>query len=143
MLAQIGPTYQAALGRPQDMDALLEAIAPYKNRCGRLAATWRVSLLIKPCSCVHHCTTSPPPHACTMGLVHRDPGTELEEEFVDNLFDVVCAALVDDRNKPQFVDSEGVELMLLMLKNKRYARAGALKTLDFACTQYVKLVAPA
>lgn len=78
-----------------------------------------------------------------MGLVHRDPGTELEEEFVDNLFDVVCAALVDDRNKPQFVDSEGVELMLLMLKNKRYARAGALKTLDFACTQYVKLVAPA
>lgn len=68
---------------------------------------------------------------------HRDPDTELEEEFVDNLFDVVCAALVVDDNKPQFVESEGVELMLLMLKNKRYARAGALKTLDFACARCV------
>lgn len=68
---------------------------------------------------------------------HRDPGTELEEEFVDNLFDVVCAALVVDANKAQFVSSEGVELMLLMLKNKRYARGGALKTLDFACTRCV------
>ncbi len=60
----------------------------------------------------------------------------MEEEFIDNLFDVVCACLMLDDNKPHFIAGEGVELMLLMLKNKRYARGGALRTLDFACTRY-------
>ena len=41
-------------------------------------------------------------------------------------------------NKERFVAAEGIELMLLVIKNKKYARLAALKTLDFALTRCVR-----
>ena len=39
-----------------------------------------------------------------------------EEEFMGNVFDTLCAALTESENKKLFIDSEGVDLMVLMLK---------------------------
>ena len=37
----------------------------------------------------------------------RDPTTTEEEEFLENMFDVVCACLMLPDNKPAFVEAEG------------------------------------
>lgn len=64
----------------------------------------------------------------------RDPGTTEEEEFVENVFNVLCAVIMDPAAKDAFVEAEGVELMVLILKGRTAARTGALKCLDFATT---------
>uniref|UniRef100_A0A7S3R3A3 Beta-catenin-like protein 1 N-terminal domain-containing protein n=1 Tax=Dunaliella tertiolecta TaxID=3047 RepID=A0A7S3R3A3_DUNTE len=66
----------------------------------------------------------------------RDPGTAEEEEFMQDCFDVLCSAMMLPENKQAFVKAEGVELMWLMLANKRQSRFGALKLLDYAATRY-------
>ncbi|KAK9819671.1 hypothetical protein WJX72_000948 [[Myrmecia] bisecta] len=65
----------------------------------------------------------------------RDPQTTDEEEYIENLFDALCSCLMNELNKTKFVGDEGVELMVLIMKGKRFARAGACKTLDFALTR--------
>jgi hypothetical protein len=45
-----------------------------------------------------------------------NPGSIEEEEMVENLFDVICAALTLPDNQPVFQASEGMDLMLLMIK---------------------------
>ena len=63
----------------------------------------------------------------------RDPGkgTE-EEEFVENVFDCVTCCVDDQEGKMQFLDSEGVELCLIMLKEGKMSRPRALRLLDHA-----------
>ncbi|BDA41413.1 beta-catenin-like protein 1 [Coccomyxa sp. Obi] len=78
------------------IDALLQAIAPYKNKL---------------------------------------PSSDDETEYVENLFNALCATLMTPKNRQVFVDAEGVELMVLILKQKKAVRASALKALDFACTR--------
>lgn len=39
-----------------------------------------------------------------------------ETEFMENIFDALCSALGETENKKLFLDSEGVDLMVLMLK---------------------------
>jgi len=71
----------------------------------------------------------------------RDPASHEEEEFMENIFDVLSSCLLVQDNKQLFVEAEGVQLMLLILKRKKsIARAGALKTLDFAMTKYAPAV---
>eukprot|EP00242_Pyramimonas_sp_CCMP2087_P011677 CAMPEP_0198198424 /NCGR_PEP_ID=MMETSP1445-20131203/1901_1 /TAXON_ID=36898 /ORGANISM="Pyramimonas sp., Strain CCMP2087" /LENGTH=584 /DNA_ID=CAMNT_0043867989 /DNA_START=217 /DNA_END=1968 /DNA_ORIENTATION=+ len=65
----------------------------------------------------------------------REPHTSDEEEMVANLFDAMCWVVMHSENKEKFVQAEGIELMLLIMKNKRFARLSALKTLDFALTR--------
>ena len=81
----------------------------------------------------------------------REPADEQEQELVENFFDALCAALLlpeareDARsretpsarqpqpapravqNKESFVAVEGVELMLLIIKGKHFARSAAVK----------------
>lgn len=46
----------------------------------------------------------------------HDPTDAEEIEFLENLFDILCATLATKRNKLQFYESEGTELMCIFLK---------------------------
>ena len=61
----------------------------------------------------------------------RDPEKESdEEEFAENLFDCL-ACLVEERAAGEkFVEGEGVELSLIMLREGRLSKARALRVLD-------------
>lgn len=65
----------------------------------------------------------------------RDPKTSEEEELVENLFDALCSVVMPGDNKERFVKAEGVELMIIVMKQKKRAYASALKALDFATTR--------
>ncbi|KAF9652244.1 DUF1716-domain-containing protein [Thelephora ganbajun] len=62
----------------------------------------------------------------------RDPADGEETEFMENVFDALCSALAEPENKQLFLDSEGVDLMVLIMKEKKLARSRAIKTLDYA-----------
>lgn len=62
----------------------------------------------------------------------RDPADEEETEFMENVFDALCSCLLLDANKKRFLNDEGVELMVIMLKEKKQSRMRALKVLDHA-----------
>lgn len=51
---------------------------------------------------------------------------------MENTFDALCSALLLDANKPRFLESEGVELMVLILRSREAARLCALRVLDHA-----------
>ncbi|KAG8919051.1 hypothetical protein FRC02_001962 [Tulasnella sp. 418] len=62
----------------------------------------------------------------------RDPVDADEAEFMENLFDALCSALSEPENKKLFLDGEGVELMVIMMKEKMLARSRSIKVLDHA-----------
>lgn len=64
--------------------------------------------------------------------------TPEEEEFVENVFDILCAVLMENAGKRSFLENEGVELMMLMLKGRTLIRTAALKCLDFATTKFIE-----
>ena len=66
----------------------------------------------------------------------QDPHNSDEEELMQNLFDILCSCLMIQELKVQFVEAEGVELMWIMLENKKSSRLGAIKCLDFVTTRY-------
>ena len=63
----------------------------------------------------------------------RDPikGSD-EEEFVENVFDCTTCCVDESDGKQRFLDSEGVELCLIMLKEGGMSRSRALRLLDHA-----------
>ena len=54
---------------------------------------------------------------------------------MENCFDSLCSALMPPENKERFVKAEGVELMIIICKQKRVAYSSAVKALDFALTR--------
>lgn len=62
----------------------------------------------------------------------KDPQDAEEAELVENVFDCLSAALEQPRNKLHFLKAEGIELMILTIKERRYASRGALKALAAA-----------
>lgn len=62
----------------------------------------------------------------------RDPVNADETEFMENLFDALCSALAEPEVKSFFLASEGVDLMLLMMREKLQSKSRAIKTLDYA-----------
>ncbi|KAF9057607.1 DUF1716-domain-containing protein [Panaeolus papilionaceus] len=62
----------------------------------------------------------------------RDPVDADETEFMDNLFDSLCSALHESKIKKSFLDTEGTDLMVLMMKEKKMAQIRAIKVLDHA-----------
>ncbi|KAF8845818.1 DUF1716-domain-containing protein [Paxillus ammoniavirescens] len=62
----------------------------------------------------------------------RDPVDADETEFMDNLFDSLCSALSEPEIKSLFLASEGVDLMVLMMKEKLQSKSRSIKTLDYA-----------
>lgn len=62
---------------------------------------------------------------------NKDPKQE-EREYMDNLFNCLCAILSTEEGKKQFRVLEGIELMMLMLKSSKSSRIRALRVLNFA-----------
>lgn len=63
----------------------------------------------------------------------RDPakGTE-EEEYVENIFDCVTCLVDSPDGKAKFLDAEGIELCLIMLREGKMSKPRALRLLDHA-----------
>ncbi|XP_055542333.1 beta-catenin-like protein 1 [Wyeomyia smithii] len=62
----------------------------------------------------------------------HDPSTTEEQEFMENLFNSLCSALMSSDNREKFLKGEGLQLMNLMLREKKLSRNGSLKVLDHA-----------
>lgn len=64
----------------------------------------------------------------------RDPAKDSdEEEYVENLFDTLICLADEDFGKDKFVQGEGIELALIMLKEGKFSKPRALRVLDHAC----------
>lgn len=64
----------------------------------------------------------------------HDPGSTDEREFMENLFNCLCVSLMYIPNRKAFLDGEGLQLMNLMLRERKESRSCALKVLDYAMT---------
>ncbi|KAL1587923.1 hypothetical protein WHR41_03174 [Cladosporium halotolerans] len=63
----------------------------------------------------------------------RDPPKDSpEEEYVENVFDALTCVLDESAGKAAFVEAEGVELVLIMLKEGGFSKQRALRALDHA-----------
>eukprot|EP00658_Telonema_sp_P-2_P035132 TRINITY_DN2559_c0_g1_i2.p1 TRINITY_DN2559_c0_g1~~TRINITY_DN2559_c0_g1_i2.p1 ORF type:complete len:315 (-),score=112.05 TRINITY_DN2559_c0_g1_i2:488-1432(-) len=62
----------------------------------------------------------------------REPKSAEEQELAENCFDILCSCLMVPTNQQIFLDHEGLELMLIMVKEKGFAKRRALKVLNFA-----------
>jgi beta-catenin-like protein 1 len=63
----------------------------------------------------------------------RDPAKDSdEEEFVENLFDALICLVEEDSGKEKFVEAEGIELALIMLREGKFSKPRALRVLDHA-----------
>ncbi|KAH6583816.1 hypothetical protein BASA60_001252 [Batrachochytrium salamandrivorans] len=60
----------------------------------------------------------------------KDPADPDETEFFENVFDTICLCLDLRRGKTDFVDAEGIELMLMMIKSGKMSRMRAIKVID-------------
>ncbi|KAH8331277.1 hypothetical protein KR067_013571, partial [Drosophila pandora] len=79
----------------------------------------------------------------------HDPGSNEEQEFMQNLFNCLCSALMARENRDRFLSGEGLQLMNLMLREKKMSRNGSLKVLDHAmagqdgrdnCNKFVEIL---
>ncbi|XP_002738738.2 beta-catenin-like protein 1 [Saccoglossus kowalevskii] len=62
----------------------------------------------------------------------HDPSSNEEYEMMENLFNSLCSALMLTANRDRFLKGEGLQLMNLMLREKKLSRNSALKVLDHA-----------
>ncbi|XP_075146700.1 beta-catenin-like protein 1 [Haematobia irritans] len=62
----------------------------------------------------------------------HDPSSTEEQEYMENLFNCMCSALMAKENREKFLKGEGLQLMNLMLREKKMSRNGSLKVLDHA-----------
>jgi beta-catenin-like protein 1 len=63
----------------------------------------------------------------------RDPPKDTpEEEYVENVFDALTCVLDETAGKTAFLEAEGVELTLIMLKEGGFSKQRALRALDHA-----------
>ncbi|KAJ9645477.1 hypothetical protein H2204_001057 [Knufia peltigerae] len=63
----------------------------------------------------------------------RDPEKDSdEEEYAENLFDCLACVVEEKIPADKFIEGEGVELCLIMLREGRLAKARALRVLDHA-----------
>ncbi|KAI9499627.1 Catenin-beta-like protein [Zychaea mexicana] len=68
------------------------------------------------------------------GYRKKDPEDEDESEMVENFFNALCSGLNEPEIKEKFLEGEGVELMVIMLKERTLARIRAMKVLNYALT---------
>ncbi|KAK1921422.1 Catenin-beta-like protein [Papiliotrema laurentii] len=62
----------------------------------------------------------------------KDPSDGEEVEFMEDMFNCLCTALAEPEMKEAFLEAEGVELMIIMMKEKLLARTRSIKVLDYA-----------
>lgn len=79
----------------------------------------------------------------------HNPANDEEQEMMENLFDCLCSLLLHSPNRDKFLKAEGLQLMNLMLREKKISRSGALKVLNHAligvegkdnCTKFVDIL---
>jgi hypothetical protein len=46
----------------------------------------------------------------------RDPSSADETEFMENVFDILCSSLIEPETKHLFLQEEGVDLMVIIMK---------------------------
>lgn len=61
-----------------------------------------------------------------------DPEKGQEEEYMENLFEALICIVDEPEGKIKFVEAEGVELCLIMLKEGKKSKLDALRVLDHA-----------
>jgi beta-catenin-like protein 1 len=63
----------------------------------------------------------------------RDPPKDTpEEEYAENVFDALTCVLDEAAGKTAFLEAEGIELVLIMLKESNFSKPRALRALDHA-----------
>lgn len=63
-----------------------------------------------------------------------DPEKESEEEeYMENLFNCLTSLVDEPEGKSKFIDAEGVELCLLMVRDGKTSKSRSLKVLDHVC----------
>ncbi|KAH8692368.1 DUF1716 domain protein [Talaromyces proteolyticus] len=63
----------------------------------------------------------------------RDPEKDSdEEEYVENLFDCLTCVVDEEEGKAKFLESEGIELAQIMLREGKLSKQRALRVLDHA-----------
>lgn len=55
-----------------------------------------------------------------------------EEEYVENLFDCLTCLIESEAGRQKFIEAEGIELALIMLREGKFSKQRALRTLDHA-----------
>ncbi|CAG0879498.1 unnamed protein product [Darwinula stevensoni] len=79
----------------------------------------------------------------------HDPSSSEESEMMENLFDCLCSSLMYIPNRDRFLKGEGLQLMNLMLREKKLSRNGALRVLNHAlsntegidnCNKFVEIL---
>ena len=70
---------------------------------------------------------------CLAYYKRRDPSSPEELELMENLFNCLCTTLVCVANRSKFLKGEGLQLMILMMKEKKLlSKSSSLKVLDHA-----------
>ncbi|CAB3988241.1 beta-catenin 1 [Paramuricea clavata] len=86
---------------------------------------------------------------CLSAYKPRDPSTANEIEYMENLFNCLCSSLMAIPNRERFLKGQGLQLMILMLREKKLSRRSALKVLDYAmqgvegadnCTKFIDVL---
>lgn len=67
-----------------------------------------------------------------------DPTSSDEVEYMENLFNCLCSALMFHPNKDLFLKGEGLQLMILMLRYFLLEELGTLFHTDFHYIQYLQ-----
>lgn len=67
-----------------------------------------------------------------------DPKVAEEEEMVENVCNTLCVACTPSENRASFLKSEGLDLIRLLIKSKRYVQRGAAKVLSFIITNDIQ-----
>lgn len=62
----------------------------------------------------------------------RDPANDSEEELFENLFDSLSCLIEEAKGKAKFMEAEGMELCLIMLRDGKRSKTRALQLLDHA-----------
>lgn len=68
----------------------------------------------------------------------EDPKVAEEEEMVENICNTLCVVCAPPENRALFIKSEGLDLVRLLIKSKRYVQRGAAKVLSFIITNDVQ-----
>lgn len=72
------------------------------------------------------------PHQAIAYYRRRNAASPDEKECVENLYDALCSSLLVPENQARFRQSEGVDLLLRCLREKKGGFLGAVKALDSA-----------
>lgn len=75
---------------------------------------------------------------CVAAYRKKDPSSLDEVELVENMFNALCSILsTGAAAKLKFASADGIQLMVTMIRKKRYTQTAALKILNYAVSDCV------